>query len=260
MNDLFNLEGKIAVVTGGAGTLGSEMAKGLAQCGATTYIAEIDHNKAKGICDDLQKADLDIQFVELDITEESSILDCVEEILGHSNKIDIWVNNAYPRTKDWGVPFERVPIESFRKNIDMHLNGYCICCQKVAERMKEEKAGSIINMSSIYGVVGPDFTVYEGTNMTMIGEYATIKGGIVNFTRFLASYYGKHGVRVNTVSPGGIFANQPEAFVKNYSHKTPLKRMGTPQDIVGGVVYLASDASKYVTGHNLIIDGGWSAI
>ena len=121
-------------------------------------------------------------------------------------------------------------------------------------------SGSLINMSSIYGLVGPDFTIYEGTDMTMPGAYSAIKGGLNNLTRYLASYFGKYQVRINTVSPGGIFDNQPESFVNNYNKKVPKKRMVDPKDIVSAVQYLLTDEASYVTGHNLVVDGGWTAI
>ena len=156
--------------------------------------------------------------------------------------------------------FENILIESWRKNIDMHMNGYFLCCKVVLEKMKKQGFGSLINMSSIYGLIAPDFTIYEGTEMTMPAAYSAIKGGLNNLTRYLASYYGKYQVRINTISPGGIYDNQPESFVNNYNNKVPLKRMGTPKDIVSAVFYLLTDESSYVTGHNLVVDGGWSII
>tara|TARA_B110000208_G_C11522156_1_gene341062 strand:- start:281 stop:685 length:405 start_codon:yes stop_codon:yes gene_type:complete len=132
--------------------------------------------------------------------------------------------------------------------------------QQVALQMAKQKSGSIINMASMYGVVAPDFTVYDGTNMTMPAGYAAIKGGLVNLTRYIASYFGPQNIRVNTVSPGGIFDNQNITFVQNYEKKVPMRRMGTPDDIAPSVVFLLSDESKYITGQNIIIDGGWTAI
>ena len=126
--------------------------------------------------------------------------------------------------------------------------------------MKKQKSGSIINMGSIYGVVGPDFSIYEGTPMTMPGAYSAIKGGILNFTRYLASYYGKDHVRVNAISPGGIKDKQPKSFITRYNQKCPLGRMGEVDDIIGALIYLASDASGYMTGQNLCIDGGWTSV
>ena len=126
--------------------------------------------------------------------------------------------------------------------------------------MKIQGSGSLINMSSIYGLIGPDFTIYDGTEMTMPAAYSAIKGGIVNFTRYLASYYGPYGIRLNCVSPGGIFDNQKEIFVKQYEQKVPMRRMGIPEDIPPSVAFLLSDDAGYITGQNLMVDGGWTAI
>ena len=132
-------------------------------------------------------------------------------------------------------------------------------CKEAAKIMKDHGGGSIINMASIYGVVAPDFSIYEGTEMTMPVAYASIKAGIIAMTKYIATYFGADNIRANTISPGGIYDNQAPSFVAEYSRKTPIGRMGKPSDIVGAVIYLASDASSYVTGHNLIIDGGWTA-
>ena len=150
--------------------------------------------------------------------------------------------------------------ELWRADVDAHLNGYSFCCREAARAMRTNKRGSIINFGSTYGMVAPDFSIYADLDMTTPAAYAAIKGGIINLTRFLASYYGKDGIRVNCVSPGGIANNQPEVFVQRYVSKTPLGRMGTPRDIAGAVVFLAADASAYVTGHNLVVDGGWTAV
>lgn len=126
--------------------------------------------------------------------------------------------------------------------------------------MRTSKKGSIINLGSTYGIVAPDFSIYDGLDMITPATYAAVKGGIINLTRFLASYYGKDGIRVNCISPGGIENHQPEQFICRYESKTPLRRMGTPQDVAGAAVFLASEASSYVTGHNLVVDGGWTAV
>lgn len=245
---MFSIKGKVIVVTGGNGLLGKQMVSTFREQGAVVIAADI-YFEEKGTDD----------FV-IDITDEDSVKKGIAAIVEKYNQIDGWVNNAYPRTKDWGNKFEDIALESWRKNVDMHLNGYFLCCQVVLEQMKKQGLGSLINMSSIYGLVGPDFTVYEGTKMTMPAAYSAIKGGLNNFTRYLASYYGAYQIRVNTVSPGGIFDNQPESFVNNYNKKVPMKRMGNPKDIVSAVYYLLTDEASYVTGHNLVVDGGWSAI
>ena len=195
-----------------------------------------------------------------DITDSQSIDLALKLVLSKYFQIDGLVNNAYPRTNDWGKKFEEVELSSWKQNIDWQLNSYFYLTQKVALHMASRHNGSIVNMASIYGFVAPDFTIYEGTNMTMPAAYSAIKGGIINFTRYVASYFGECQVRANTVSPGGIFDNQNEIFVKNYSKKVPMRRLGTPSDIAPVVAFLLSDDSQYITGQNLVVDGGWSAI
>ena len=236
---MFSIKGKVIVVTGGNGLLGKQMVSTFREFGAVVIAADI-YFEEQGTNELI-----------IDITDVDSVKKGVVSILEKYKQIDGWVNNAYPRTKDWGTKFEDIPLESWRKNVDMHLNGYFLCCQNVLEQMKIQKFGSLINMSSIYGLLGPDFTVYEGTGMTMPAAYSAIKGGLNNLTRYLASYYGEYQIRVNTVSPGGIFDNQPESFVNNYNKKVPLKRMGQPKDIVAAVFYLLADDASYVTGHNI---------
>jgi len=252
--DLFSCTGKLAIVTGGCGLLGKEIVRGLHEFGATVYIADICVDEA----DKLTK-DKNIHYIHFDITLESSVNYCLDKILLAHDKVDILVNSAYPKMEDWGTKFEQIPYNSWKSNVNDHLGGYFLCCQKVAEHMKKRHGGSIINLSSIYGVVAPDFFIYEGTDMTMPAAYSAIKGGIIAFTKYLASYYANSNVRANVISPGGIYNNQSPSFVKKYSLRTPLGRMGTPNDIVGAAIFLASDASSYITGHNLIVDGGWTA-
>jgi len=243
------LKDKVIVITGGAGLLGKNMAAAAAARGAMVINADI-----------LPSSDLNNGILNMDITDQQSVKEGIADILAKYGRIDGWVNNAYPRTKDWGNKLEDIPFESWRKNVDMHLNGYFLCCQSILEVMKQQQSGSVINMSSIYGIVGPDFSIYEGTSMTMPAAYSAIKGGLVNLTRYLAAYYGPYKVRVNCVSPGGIFDHQPESFVQKYEAKVPLRRLGTPDDISKGICFLLSEDAAYITGHNLVIDGGWTAI
>jgi NAD(P)-dependent dehydrogenase (short-subunit alcohol dehydrogenase family) len=243
------LKNKVIVVTGGAGLLGRHISMAAAEKGAIVIKADISGEN-----------DWNSGVIHMDITSEQSVKESIAAILDKYGRIDGWVNNAYPRTKDWGNKLEDVQFESWQRNIDMHLNGYFLCSKYALEAMRIQKAGALVNMSSIYGVVGPDFSVYEGTKMTMPVAYAAIKGGLVNLTRYLSAYYGPDNIRVNCVSPGGIFDHQPESFVKRYEAKVPLRRMGTPDDISPAVCFLLSDESRYITGHNLVVDGGWTAI
>lgn len=245
---MFSINNKVIVVTGGDGLLGKLMVSKFRSGGAIVVaidIAFIDKHEDNFI---------------VDISDENGLINCIQNVIRKYKRIDGWVNNAYPRTQDWGNKFEDILFESWRKNVDMHLNGYFICAKLILEQMKKQQFGSLINMSSIYGFLGPDFTVYEGTDMTMPAAYSAIKGGIINLTKYLASYYGAYQVRVNCVSPGGIFDNQPEAFIKRYEYKVPMKRMGSPMDVVGAVYFLLANESAYITGHNLVVDGGWSII
>src|SRR3546814_18777232 len=173
----------------------------------------------------------------------------------------IWVNAAYPRTADWATSRQDVfDAKSWRTNVDLQMNSYCLLSAAVAAAMAQRGSGSIVNVASIYGVVGPDFTIYEGLEMTTPPAYSAIKGGIIGYTRYLASFYAARGVRVNAVAPGGVMNNQPSAFAGNYARRTPMGRMAEAADIAWPVVFLASDAASYITGVVLPIDGGWTAI
>jgi NAD(P)-dependent dehydrogenase (short-subunit alcohol dehydrogenase family) len=243
------LKDKIIIITGGNGLLGKAILKRLKLEGAFCINFEINH-----------ETNDDLSQVYCDITNTSSIDAGLEMVLKKYKKIDGLVNNAYPRTKDWGTKFEDIVYDSWKQNIDWQLNSYFYISQKVATQMSVQKEGSIINMASIYGVVGADFTLYEGTTMTMPAAYSAIKGALINFTRYVASYFGPQQVRVNAVSPGGIFDNQNEVFVNNYCKKVPMRRLGNPEDIAPIVAFLLSDDAKYITGQNIIVDGGWTAI
>jgi len=243
------LKDKIIIVTRGSGLLGKEMTRYLKLHEATVINADVIDKDNDGIA-----------FINTDVTSEASVNDLFQTVIEKFGRIDGLVNNAYPRTRDWGLKFENIPSASWKKNIDLQLNSVFYTCQQVLNYMQPKQSGSIVNIASIYGIVGPDFSVYENTQMTMPAAYSAIKGGLINFTKYLASYTGKYKVRVNCVSPGGIFDNQPESFVTNYEKKVPLQRMGTPADIAPAVAFLLSDESSYITGHNLIVDGGWTAI
>nr|WP_315174786.1 oxidoreductase [uncultured Flavobacterium sp.] len=243
------LKDRIVIVTGGNGLLGREIISKIVSNGAFCINVDINHETSE-----------DLATVKCDITNTLSIDECLKLVIDKYKKIDGLVNNAYPRTHDWGTKFEDIEYLSWQKNIEFQLNSYFYFTQQVAKQMTEQESGSIINMASVYGIVGPDFTVYDGTNMTMPAAYSAIKGGLINFTRYLSSYFGKYSIRVNTISPGGIFDNQNPVFVENYNKKVPMRRMGMPEDISPAVVFLLSEDSRYITGQNIAIDGGWTAI
>lgn len=242
------LKDKVIIVTGGSGLIGRAIIKDITLKGGFAVNADIS-----------VETDLNRNLIKIDITNEESVAEGIEKIAQHFGKIDGLVNNAYPRTKDWGAKFEDITFDSWRTNVDIQMNSSFLMIQKVMPQLLSSK-GSIVNIASIYGVVGNDFSIYENTNINTAAPYAAIKGGIINLTRYLCAYYGKRGVRVNCVSPGGIFDNQHEIFVNNYERKVPLGRMGNADDIAPAISFLLSEDAKYITGQNLIVDGGWTAI
>ena len=243
------LKDKIIIITGGNGLLGKAILERIKAEGGVCINFDINHETNENLSN-----------VACDITNQESIDNALKHVIERYHRIDGLVNNAYPRTKDWGNKFEDVVFDSWRKNIDWQLNSYFYISQQVAIQMVRQHSGSIVNIASIYGVVAPDFTVYEGTNMTMPAGYAAIKGGLLSLTRYIASYLGGDQVRVNCISPGGIFDNQNVVFVDNYKKKVPMQRMGVPEDIAPSVAFFLSDDSKYITGQNLIVDGGWTIV
>tara|TARA_R110002072_G_scaffold83029_2_gene188727 strand:+ start:420 stop:1163 length:744 start_codon:yes stop_codon:yes gene_type:complete len=247
MTDL--LKNKIILVTGGDGLIGKAIVEDINNKGGIAVNADIV----------FPKTDLENNNLLMDVTDENSMLEGIHLVKKHYGKIDGLVNNAYPRTKDFGNEFEKIDLESWNKNLNYQLSSTFFCIQKSIPFLKETK-GAIVNLGSIYGVVGNDLSIYENTDINPVAPYSAIKGGIINFSRYLASYYGAAGIRVNVVSPGGIFNHQDPNFVKNYENKVPMKRMGTPDDIAPAVSFLLSNEAKYITGQNLVVDGGWTAI
>jgi len=245
---------KVIIVTGGFGLIGREVVKHLKVNEAIVINVEINVD-----------TDIDNGMIKCDITSEDSIQKTVDIIMAKYGRIDGLAYCAYPHTKDWGDAFfEDESVDSWRKNIDMQLNSVFIFCQKVLIIMKKQNSGSIVNFGSIYGVVGNDLTIYEGFGGTSPAAYCAIKGGIINFSRYLASYFGKYNIRVNCVSPGGIRDRensfQNPSFLERYEAKSLLKRMGYPEEIAPAVTFLLSDEATFITGHNLMVDGGWTAI
>ena len=259
---MFELTGKRVVLTGGTGLIGRELLRSLPALGARlmvgtrrvrqaeTRLSEFDYGN------DAPKP----LFGRLDLADANSIRQFFQYTQEHLDGLDVLINNAWPRTEDWQSPMEMVTAESLYQNLCDHAGGYFLCCQEAAVMMKGSGGGAILNMGSIYGEVAPNFSVYEGTGMTTAAAYPLIKGGIHTLTKYLASYLAADGIRVNCVSPGGIEdrSHQHPQFVKNYERLTPLGRMGRPDDIVGPVVFMISDAARYVTGQILFVDGGWT--
>jgi len=245
-----NLNNKIILVTGGSGLLGKSIIKEIQNDGGC--VINLDVNSS------IDKHD---NFIKTDITNNASLEEAINLIIKKYGRIDGLVNNAYPRTEDWGMDFEKIKLSSWKKNIDIQLNSYFNITQKVLKYMKLNKiAGSIINIASIYGTVGNDFNLYKNTGLNPPAAYSAIKGGLINFTRYLASYYGEYNIRVNCISPGGVFDNQSPKFVTNYINKVPLNRMAEPEDISPLISFMLSKKASYITGQNFIVDGGYTSI
>ncbi len=260
--DKFSLKGKTIFVCGGAGLIGAEVARAVASCGARTVILDVNKTKAGELIKELSLAGGEVCFESFDVTKIEKIESTLKILAQKYNRLDGWINLSYPRTSDWGNKVEDLKVNSLRKNVDTQLNSAIWATRAVALIMKKQKIhGSIVNLGSTYGVQGNDFTIYEGTKMTSPMAYAAIKGGIINLTRYMASYFGSAQVRINNLCPGGIQTKEHNPrFVKNYEKKTPLKRMGHPEDIASAAIFLLSDASAYVTGETLMVDGGWTNV
>ncbi|RPI71544.1 MAG: SDR family oxidoreductase [Ignavibacteriales bacterium] len=264
-NKLFSLKGKVAVVTGALGLLGKNHCKALSEAGAN--IVAVDIQDSKKFARSLPTQSL---CVECDITKIDSVKKLKNLIINKFEKIDILVNNAAindmfenPAVALEESKFENYPLDLWQKSLDVNLTGTFLCSQILGTEMAAAGKGSIINIASTYGIVAPDQSIYKNSNGEQTfyksASYPVTKGAIISFTRFLAAYWGNKGVRVNTLSPGGVENNQEDFFIDNYSKHTPLGRMAKPDDYKGALIFLASDASSYMTGANLVVDGGWTA-
>jgi NAD(P)-dependent dehydrogenase (short-subunit alcohol dehydrogenase family) len=264
---LFSLENKIAVVTGGAGLLGKHFCKALSGAGANVVVCDINKDEPERFADELRPRSIGVQA---DITDADQIKNLKERILKEFGRIDILVNNAAINDMFENQSlaaelsmFENYPLDMWQKSLDVNITGMFLCSQILGSQMAKAGKGSIINIASTYGVVAPDQSIYKkkdgSQSFYKSAAYPVTKGAVISFTKFLASYWGNKGVRVNALSPGGVENNQEEYFISNYSAKTILGRMAKPSDYEGVIIFLASDASNYMTGANLIVDGGWTA-
>mgnify|MGYP001231435786 CR=1 FL=1 len=259
---IFDFSNRVVIITGAAGLLGTEYAKGFSQAGANVVLADKNFIKCKKLAVELEKKfGVKPLAVNLDVTKPKSIKKMIEQVMKKFSKIDILVNNAiFPEIgKIKKIKFEDFPLDVWEKGIDVNLTGMFLCSQQVGKIMVKQKKGVIINISSIYGIKGPDQRIYGRTNIIKSALYATTKGAVINFTKYLAAYWNRTGIRVNTLSLGGVEENQDKNFKKKYSNKTMIGRMAKKDEYVGALLFLSSDASSYMTGSNLIIDGGWDS-
>lgn len=254
----FRLDGKVALVSGGAGLYGRHICAALADAGAHVVVASRDVVACRDVADELTASGASASAVELDQSDDESIRTACTSIIDDHGTISVLINNAVAR-KGGGI--DTAERADLRTTAEVNYLGLVQITRHVGAHMIEQRSGSIVNVGSIYGVVGPQLAVYDGTDIVNPAFYAFEKGGMVNLTRYLAAQYGPLGVRVNCLSPGGLATpDQPESFVAAYSSRTPLGRLAGPDDIKGPVIFLASDASGYVNGINLLVDGGWTAV
>jgi len=262
----FNLKNKTAIVTGALGLIGRWHCIALAEAGANVVVTDLNQNKCSEFANELATKSIGL---ELNITNKSSIQNVLNVVLGKYGSIDVLINNAAindmvedPKAQLDLLRFENYPLHLWQKSLDVNVTGVFLCSQIFGTQMAKQKKGSIINVASTYGIVAPNQSLYQDKKGNQFyykpPAYSATKGAVISFTKYLAAYWGKDGVRVNTLSPGGVKNNQSQEFVENYSKKTPLNRMADPTDYKGALVFLASEASSYVTGANLIVDGGWT--
>lgn len=258
---MFELDNKTIIITGGCGLIGEEFTKICVNLNANVIIIDIDERKGNKLVNSIkeEKKINNLYFLKADINSIKDINNLIEFTINKFGKIDALINNAYPRNKHYGRIFEDVTYEDFCENVNINLGGYFLITKEISKIMIKQNHGNIINIASIYGFSAPRFKIYQNTEMTMPIEYSAIKGALINMTKYLASYLGKFNIRVNAISPGGVYDNQPEEFVRKYTEKVLLQnRMAKVSDLTGTLVFLLSDQSNYITGQNITIDGGWS--
>lgn len=262
INQLMDLRGRRALITGATGGLGSVMANALAELGAELVLVDRHSSDFGMLKSDLDKWQVKVRAIPCDIEQESERRNLIRSIVDDGNGLSILINNAaFVGTSDlngWAVPFEQQTLDTWRRALEVNLTAVFDFCQGLVPVLRRSPGANIVNISSIYGILGPDWRLYDDTGMGNPAAYSSSKGGLIQLTRWLSTTLAPD-VRVNSISPGGISRGQDKNFVARYNARTPLGRMATEEDFRGAIVYLTSDLSSYVTGQNLVVDGGWSA-
>ena len=270
--NMFDLQGKVAIVTGGAGMLGKEYCRAFAEASAHVVIADLRGGAAEDYASDIS-ADGNPKAigVETDVTDKMSVQSMVTRTLDEFGRIDILVNNAALDPKfdtehasEHTYTFEDYPLDLWNESVAVDLTGMFLCSQAVAPAMLKQESGVIINICSTYGLVGPDQRLYERDDPTQTCTYKPItysvtKSAVLGLTRYLATYWASKKIRVNALTLGGVFNEHDEEFVRRYSYRTPMGRMAEKSEYCGALLFVASDAASYMTGANLVVDGGWTA-
>lgn len=272
IQEKFDLTGRVAIVTGGVGLLGEEFCRTLAEAGAAVVVVDLNASASQAVADTLTNGGTKALAVPTDITQPDSVNALVEKTLSTFGRLDILVNSAAldpkfdPDAVNKGITpgaFEDYPLDLWNSALNVNLTGMFLMTQACVKPMIEQgKKGSVINICSTYGLNGPDQRIYvkDGKRVAFKPVYYTVtKAGVMGFTKYLAAYYAETEIRVNALTPGGVFNNHEDYFVKNYSAKTILGRMARKDEMNGALLFLASDASSYMTGNNVVVDGGWTA-
>ena len=246
---MFEFKNKVGIITGGNGRLGKTFAESLSSMGNKIHIFDISDNYSF--------VSENIIYHKVDITNEKDVFKAVDNIVNEYEKIDFLINNAALQITN---SFENMSIDDFKKSIDVNLNASYVCIKAVSRYMMEAKSGNIINIGSIYGVVSADPSIYGNSGLNSPDAYAASKGGLIHLTKYLAVNLAKYNIRVNAISPGGVFDNQPDEFMKKYLPKVPMNRMLDRKELIGPLMFLLSDASSYITGQNIIVDGGFTLL
>ena len=274
LSELFRLDGRVALVTGGAGLLGRRYCEALLQAGARVVIGDLDGARAKALASEL--SDTHALGLQQDVADEASVRDTVKAAVERFGRLDILVNNAALTVRggserlspaDYFAPFEDYKREVWDQALAVNLTGMLLCAQAAGRQMlpQDPPGGVIVNISSTYGVVAPDQRLYEGVKSPYAEasfntpvSYAVTKTAVLGLTRYLATYWGRKNIRVNALTPHGVFDNHDDSFVQNFVYRSPLGRMARNDEYRGALLFLVSDASSYMTGANLIVDGGWT--
>jgi len=261
----YDLSGRVAILTGATGFIGPAYARALSECGAHVVLADLNEAQCQRLAAELQAAhDSEPLALRLDVTDPADVRRAVGRVGDRYGRLDILINNAaYHQlehlTGNNGAGLESFPLTTWQRTIDVNLTGTWLCCQEAGTIMLQRGGGVILNIASVYGVVAADQRIYGTSGLNSNVAYAVTKGGLINFTRYLASYWQGRNIRVNSLSPGGVYNGQDPEFVRNYTARTMLGRMAEVEDLTAAVLYLVSDASKFVTGFNMVVDGGWTA-
>jgi NAD(P)-dependent dehydrogenase (short-subunit alcohol dehydrogenase family) len=266
----FNLTGKVALVTGGAGLLGTEFCHTLVQAGAQVVVVDLNHSVALKVCQDLEASGQSSLALATDITDPKAVKGMLTAILERFGRLDILVNSAAldpkfdPEHEAPGASgaFEDYPLEAWKQALDVNLTGMFLVSQAAVKPMLAQGRGAIINVCSMYGLVGPDQRLYQRKGQAPRYKpvyYSVTKSGVLGFTKYLATYYAGKNIRVNALTPGGVFNGHDETFLQEYATRAVLGRMAEKDEMNGALLFLASEASAYMTGANLVVDGGWTA-